>query len=375
MGSMKVGVIAAEMEGRSTGVGRYLEGMLGGLERWRHGVRWHLYFQGDPQKVPLADGSTVLPHFAGHHGSRVLWEQFRLPKLMARHEIDVIFGPSYSLPLAARRPSAVTIHDLSFELLPDEFAPRERWRRRVLARWSARKANRVFTDTEQMARMVAERYRVSSDRLAVIPLGIDSGQFSSQPSDDDEGVLNGFGVRRPYLLWVGTLLERRLPQQILQAFDALRTAWPELQLVVAGANRMRRPGRLQTWIDELGVGEAVRQLGWVEEASLAPLYRGAELGFYISRHEGFGIPPLECLACGTPVVVSSGLGLDDRWPDYPFRCDELSAAAIETAARKILDDRHRATKILFDGPQVAQLFDWEMSSRRLVAELEGIVAP
>ena len=62
MGSMKVGVIAAEMEGRSTGVGRYLEGLLGGLERWRHGVWWHLFFQGDPHAVPLADGSTVIPH-------------------------------------------------------------------------------------------------------------------------------------------------------------------------------------------------------------------------------------------------------------------------------------------------------------------------
>lgn len=372
---MKVGVIAAEMEGRSTGVGRYLEGMLGGLERWRHGIRWHLFFQGDSHTVPQADGSTVIPHFGGHHGSRVLWEQFRLPKLMARHEIDVIFGPSYSLPLATRRPAAVTIHDLSFELLPNEFAPRERWRRRALARWSARKATRVFTDTELMARMVAKRYRVTPDRLAVIPLGVDGRQFSPRPSDDDGNVRNSLGVRRPYLLWPGTVLERRQPHQILQAFSALRTTWPELQLVVAGANRMRDPQRLQTWIDELGIGEAVRQLGWVEEASLAPLYRGAELGLYISRHEGFGIPPLECLACGTPVVVSSGLALDDRWPGYPFRCEELSTAAIEMMARKILDDRSRATEVLSDGPPVAELFDWGESSRRLVAELEGIVAP
>lgn len=372
---MKVGVIAAEMEGRSTGVGRYLEGMLGGLERWRHGVRWHLFFQGDLHTVPQADGSTVIPHFGGHHGSRVLWEQFRLPKLMARHEIDVIFGPSYSLPLATRRPAAVTIHDLSFELLPEEFEPRERWRRRLLARWSARRATRVFTDTEKMARLVAECYRVPPDRLAVIPLGVDGGQFSARPSDDDGNVLNGLGVRRPYLLWAGTLLERRLPHQILRAFTALRTTWPELQLVVAGANRMRDPQRLQTWIDELAIGDAVRQLGWVEEASLPPLYRGAELGLYVSQHEGFGIPPLECLACGTPVVVSGGLGMDDRWPDYPFRCEEPSTAAIEKTARKILDDRPRATEVLFDGPPVAELFDWEKSSRRLVAELERIVAP
>jgi len=375
MGTMKVGVIAAEMEGRSTGVGRYLEGLLGGLERWRHGVRWHLFFQGDPFAVSQADGSTVIPHFAGHHGSRVLWEQFRLPSLMAKHEIDVVFGPSYSLPLAMRRPSAVTIHDLSFELFPKEFAPRERWRRRLLARRSSRVANRVFTDTEQMARLVAERYQVSSNRLAVIPLGVDGGRFSAQPSVDDEGILAGLRVRRPYLLWVGTVLERRVPRQVLKAFAALRDARPELQLVIGGANCMRGPEHLQRWIDELGIGEAVCQLGWVEECSLAPLYRGAELGLYVSRHEGFGIPPLECLACGTPVVVSGGLGLDDRWPDYPFRCDELSAAAVEATARTILDDRHCAVRTILEGQSAAERFDWETSSRRLVAELEGIFPP
>ena len=375
MGSMKVGVIAAEMEGRSTGVGRYLEGILGGFEDWPRGVQWHLFFQGDRRTVPFADGSSVIPHFAGHHGSLVMWEQVRLPRLMARHEIDVIFGPSYSIPLAARRPSAVTIHDLSFELLPDEFTPRERWRRRVLARWSARVANKIFTDTERMSRIVADYYRVPSARLAVISLGIDGARFSAHPSDGEGDVLTGLGVRRPYVLWAGTLLERRLPREILLAFDALRTTWPKLQLVVAGANRMREPQRLQTWIDELEIGDSVRQLGWVEECSLAPLYRGAELAFYVSRHEGFGIPPLECLACGTPVVVSGGLGLDDRWPDYPFRCDELSVAAIERTARKILEDRSRATQILLDGPRMTQLFNWGASSRRLVEELEAIVAP
>jgi len=375
MDAMKVGVIAAEMEGHSTGVGRYLEGLLGGLEGWRHGVQWHLYFQGEPFSVSQADGSTVVPHFSGHHGSRVLWEQLRLPGLLANHDIDVVFGPSFSVPLATRRPSVVTIHDLSFELHPEDFRPRERWRRRLLARWSTRVADRVFTDTESMAHTVAEHYRVSSDRLAVIPLGVDGGRFSSQSAVRDRAVLAELGVRAPYLLWVGTVLERRVPLMVLRAFAALHKERPDLQLVVGGANRMRNPERLQIWIDELGIGGAVRQLGWVDEGCLAPLYRGAELGIYVSRHEGFGIPPLECLACGTPVVVSGGLGLDDGWPDYPFRCDELSTTAIEKTVRRILSDPRRATKILQDGPPVTERFNWELSSRRLVAGLAGTISP
>ncbi len=97
--------------------------------------------------------------------------------------------------------------------------------------------------------------------------------------------------------------------------------------MIAGANRMRSPQRLGRWIRELGLEGDTLELGWVEEASLAPLYRGAEAGVYVSRHEGFGLPPLECLACGTPVVVGAGLALDEEWPDYPFRCRDLSSWA------------------------------------------------
>ena len=148
---MKVGVIAAEMEGRATGVGRYLEGLLQGLEAWDHGVEWHLFFQGDPSpSLPPQDG-PIHAHFSHHHGSRVLWEQVLVTREIKAVEPDVVFGPAYTLPFGLRVPSVVTIHDLSFEVLPEEFGLRERWRRRLLARRAARVANRVLAVSEHMA--------------------------------------------------------------------------------------------------------------------------------------------------------------------------------------------------------------------------------
>ncbi len=145
---MKVGVIAAEMEGRATGVGRYLEGLLQGLEVWEHDVEWHLFFQGDPPPLsPFQDG-PFHAHYSRHHGSRVLWEQLLVTRELEAVEPDVVFGPAYTLPFGLRAPSVVTIHDLSFEVLPEEFGLRERWRRRILARRAVRVARRVITDTE-----------------------------------------------------------------------------------------------------------------------------------------------------------------------------------------------------------------------------------
>ncbi len=371
---MRIGVIAAELEGRRTGVGRYLEGMLRGLQSWDHGAEWHLFLQGDRSTGVVADDPRVIPHFSQHHGSRVAWEQLRLPRELARHRLDLVFGPAYALPFGVRTPSVVALHDLSFEVLPDEFGPRERWRRRLLARRAARVARRVLTDTTHMAGLVQARYGVPRERLGTVPLGVDGSSFSPRPEPGDAEALQRLGVRRPYLLWVGTVLERRRPRQVLEAFVSLRSARPELQMVIAGANRLRDPDRLDGWIGSLGIRGAVLELGWVAETDLAPLYRGAELGFYLSRHEGFGIPPLECLACGTPVVVSPGLGLDEIWPDYPLRCAAGSADEIAETARQVLAEPGWAARRLSQAPRIMGGLDWESSSRRLVAELRRAVA-
>jgi glycosyltransferase involved in cell wall biosynthesis len=372
---MRVAVIAAEMEGRATGVGRYLQGLLRGLECWDHGVEWHLFFQGDPVSSPHVPDGPFHAHHSRHHGNRVWWEQVVVARDLAAVSPDVVFGPAYTLPFGLKAPSVVTIHDLSFEVLPGEFGVRERWRRRFLARRAARVARRVLTDTAHLSSCVGAHYGVGEDRLAVVPLGVDIHTFSPRAEDEDMRILNELGVGPPYVLVPGTVLERRMPYQVLGAFALLRSSHPELQLVIAGANRMRRTGRLGAWIGELGLAEKVRMLGWVEEEVLAPLYRGAELAFYLSRHEGFGLPPLECLACGTPVVVNGGLGLDEEWPDYRFRMAEPTEDNIAAVASEILANPEATAQAMAAAPEVIAGLSWDRSSRRLVAELRRVVRP
>jgi glycosyltransferase involved in cell wall biosynthesis len=375
MGTMKVGVIAAEMEGRATGVGRYLEGLLQGLKLWDHGVEWHLFFQGDPApSLPRADG-PIHAHYSRHHGSRVLWEQVLVTSEVEAVGPDVVFGPAYTLPFGLRVPSVVTIHDLSFEVLPKEFRLRERWRRKFLARRAVRVAHRVLAVSEHMAGLLRVRFGLADGRVAVVAHGVDTEQFSSTPDPADELARAELGVGPPYLLWAGTVLERRMPRQVLEAFAIVKRDHPKIELAIAGANRMRRPEKLDGWIEELGLEHAVRRLGWVEETALAPLYRGAELGIYVSRHEGYGLPPLECLACGTPVVVSTGLGLDDAWPDYPYTAPNLNPENIAGVMKEVLENPDRTARIMGKTESVLANLDWEQSSRRLVAELVRAVSP
>ncbi len=371
---MRIGIVAAELEGRPTGVGRYLEGLLQGLHAWDHGHEPVLFLKGRPTELPPA-AQGFETWWSDFPGSTVVWEQFLVGRRMAREGIDVVFDPAYALPGGTDLPTVVTIHDLSFEILPGEFRPVERWRRRWLARRAARRAARVLVDSRHVAGSIRRLYGVDRSRLGIVPLGVDTGRFSPDGDERDGRVLAGLGVRRPYLIWVGSIFERRVPGMVLEAFAGLRRQGLGMQLVMAGANRLRSPETLDRWITEAGLGEAVLRPGWVQEEALAPLYRNAEAGVYLSRHEGFGLPPLECLACGTPVLVSPGLGLDDAWPEYPYRCGDLRVDAVASGLMRILDEGRAREGFEVQARERLAALSWEAASRRFVEELERAVAP
>jgi len=368
---MRIGVIASEMERRSTGVGRYLSGMLHGLTRWDHGQEWILYFKGGPFDHQLFGDPAFTPVFCGFGGHPVLWEQAALPWRLSADGLDLLLAPAYTTPFGSSVPAVVVIHDLAFELLPEEFDFRERWRRRLLARRASRKAARVITDSARTAELLRTVYGVDDGRLGVVPLGVDAGLLGGPPTGG--GSVADLPIRPPYLLVVGTLLERRMPRLVLESFAALSGRYPRLQLVLAGHNRMREPARLGAWISELGIGDSVHALGWVEERLLPDLYRRAELSLYLSSYEGFGIPPLESLACGTPTVVGDGLALDELWPDYPYRVTPLTVAGVVETTRRILDHPVEAAAVVTESQAILGRIGWVECSRRLVQELETAV--
>lgn len=371
---MKVGVIAGEMERRSTGVGRYLTGLLRSLSQWDHGIEWHLFFQGEPYDDELWEIDGFSPHFCRYPGRRVVWEQWVVSRHIARHDLDLLFAPANTVPFGVRIPAVVTIHDLSFELCPEEFRWRERWRRRLLARRAGRMAHRVLSVSHRVADQLHRLYGVERRRIGVVPLGIDRNLLTTSGSDTLPN-LESLGVHRPYLLSAGTILQRRLPRLVLEACSELFKERSDLQIVIAGDNRLRHPGRLQRWVKELGLVDRVRLLGWVDDSTLAALYRSAELSLYVSTYEGFGIPPLESLAFGSPALVGPGLALDEIWPDYPYRVSRFERADMVDMMRRMLGDPAGTADVIDSARGVLARLDWRDSSRRLVEELGRAVQP
>lgn len=381
--TLHIGIVAYEMEGAATGVGRYLEGLLGGLLDLPHPpdaeLRLSLFFMGDPFEHPLwstsraQSATTVIePRFDGRPNARPIgWEQLRLPSLMQPLGCDLIFSPSYSLPPRLPAPAIVTIHDLSFEHLPKAFPRRERWRRRFLARRAAQRAARVLADTERIAAELMGLYRLPPERIAVVPLAVDD-RFSATAESSDSAALEALGLTTPYLLVLGTVLERRRLDVTLAAFDQIAGDHPNLRLVVAGNNRLRQPSDLDRWIAATGARDRVQRLGWVNDRQLPALYRQAAAAVYLSSYEGYGLPPLEALACGTPCVVSEGLGLDDLWPDYPLRATEIEPSVVSAMLRRALDQTGR--EVAEAGVARMSRLDWRLTASTFMEVVHEVLS-
>ena len=396
-GPRTIAVVAYEMEGRPTGVGRYTEELLGalGLVSRAEGWRLRLFFKGDPFEHPLwaapVSGSCrVKPIFDRRPGAHpILWEQFRLPRLLRNDPADLLFAPGYSLPRAPGRPSLVTIHDLSFERLPGDFGFRELWRRRYLARAAARTATRVLTDTRRTAKELRQHYGLPPERVAVVPLGV-SPRFVNAAAAAGAGdrvkdrALAKLGVRPPYLLMLGSILPRRRLDLVLRALGRVvrgpaptgsgphpgRPNLDEVRLVVAGRNQLPRPESLCRIVRAEGLGDRVIRIGYVDDDLLPRLYARALGTIYVSEYEGYGLPPLESLAAGIPVLVSDAPALEELWPDYPLRCDRLEVDALTAGLRRLVGDRDARRLAITEGPGRVRTLTWERAAARFAREVE-----
>ena len=370
---MRIGVVAYELEGSRSGVGRYLEGLLTGIAELEHDSEWHLFLKGEPFDSPLFQsrptGPRIVPHFDGRpKGSVILWEQLRLPALIRRAEVDAVVSPGYSLPPFVGVPRMVTLHDLSFEHLGSEFAVKERWRRRILARLAARRGDRVLADTAAIAGDLQRTYGIAESKIGVVPLAVDEHFF--QPDTDAD--LTELGIEGPYLLHLGTLLPRRCLSLILEAFAAVSPRFPELKLVLAGQNHLPDPLVLDRSISAAGLINRVIRLDYVPEQALTTLYARARASFYLSTYEGYGLPPLESLAAGTPALVSGGLALDDLAPRYPWRT-ELDLTSVTATLERILKHEDPAASIR-DARDAIHALTWRQCAERYIAQLKKAMA-
>jgi glycosyltransferase involved in cell wall biosynthesis len=261
----------------------------------------------------------------------IAWKHLALPIALARDAVDVFHSPTGTLPLVAPCPQVVTIHDLFAAIEPRWFRPRVAWQLRLTQRRAARVARRVIAVSERTRQDLVERYQVPPERIDVVWNGVDRERFS--PAEvDAEAVARRYGVPYPFILCVGSLMPWRNAPRLLRAAARLGRGLLFVGRDIWGTDPTARIAAAHGW------DRWARFAGYVPDAELPDLYRAAAVFAYPSLYEGFGIPPVEAMACGTPVVASTAGALPEVLGDAALLVDPYDESALADALQAGMHD-------------------------------------
>jgi glycosyltransferase involved in cell wall biosynthesis len=301
MARLQIGIDGRELAGRRTGVGRFLVELL---REWTSApgaadVALTVYVaDGHSGAIPSGSGGAACRLVALPGPASTIWEQWSLPRALRRSPPDVFYAPGYSAPLLSPCPTVTVIHDVSFVVHPEWFGWREGLRRRWLASLAARRSRLVFAISAFSADELRRTLGVPGGRLAIASPGVDhGGRFPERRAWAGPG-------QPPHVLYVGSLFNRRHLPALLRAFAAVRVVHPDARLTIVGENRTHPREDLDALVSALALGSSVALRSYVPEDELEQAYGQATVSVFVSEYEGFGLPPLEALARGVPVIVA-----------------------------------------------------------------------
>ena len=286
-------------------------------------------------------------------GPELVWEQWELPRRARQLGAAVLHAPNCFLPLRRPCPGVVTVHDLAFEDHQDDFSRRTGLKYRTIVPRAARSAERVICDSQFTARDVVERYGVPGERVRVVPLAPALAAGTS--------VANGAGGD-PYLLGVGDLRAKKDFATLVRAWLSLRADGRPLRLVLAGADAGQGPH-----LRALAAGAPLELRGYVAEAELDGLLRGAVALVHPSRYEGFGLVLLEAMARDTPVVAADATALPETGGEAALYFAPGDWQALAEVLRGLIDDSARREDLARRGRARADSFSWQRTAADTLA--------
>jgi glycosyltransferase involved in cell wall biosynthesis len=299
------------------------------------------------------------------------WQEGRLPAAAREDGLDVFFAPAYACPLALPLPRVTTVHDMSFFSIPDDFTLLDGMRRRATVAASIGASRRLLAVSEFTRREIAALFPAAANRIVVTPHGADDDLAAPPARDEARARL---GLRGPMVLTVGTILNRRCVPVLFHAAARLGRSWPDLRLEVVGENRTHPHLDLPALARRTGLGERARLAGFIGEAALADRYAAADAFVFLSEYEGFGLPVLEAMSRGVPVVTSTRPALGEVFREAALLVDPRDAPAVAAAIDRVLRDPALREDLVARGRALAARHSWPSCARITREALEAAAA-
>jgi len=369
---MRIAINTLAMRRELYGGGNYIKNLVWALSRIDRENEYLIF--GSSENVCHLEGLQNSFHIELAPSNRMLrlpWEQTVLPLKLKRKRIDVYHGAGFVVPLVKTCAQVVTIYDMTFQLMPKRHSLHKRLYFRAMIPAMVKGSDRVIATSESTKRDILGFVRVEKEKICVIHLGV-AGRF--EPVRDGERlaeIREKYNLPREFILFVGVIEPRKNLETLVDAYlaDSLSDRF---DLVLAGSLGWDYSGLVRK-IASSRVRGRVRMPGYVADADLPALYSAATAFVYPSLYEGFGLPPLEAMACGTPVITSSVSSLPEVVGEAAILVDPKDVGALASALQRILKDRQLREELSRRGRERAKLFTWDQTAEKTL-EVYRLVA-
>jgi len=343
-----------------TGIGRYIRNIVTNLAEIKSPHQYSVLvnerseYLGQSANLKFYTTVSPVPIYS-------IKEQLQLVSDIRRLKPELVHYPSFNVPRLCLTPAVVNIHDLTYLVQP-EACPH--YAARLYARYMfsmvSRKAARIITGSEYTKKEIVERLGVSPAKVTVIYNGVDSSFSASDAgSVAQKAALSRYGIKGDYIFFIGNHGVNKNLKRLLEAFSNLKSR--DCQLILAGkTDPKRRP--LYDLVVTLGLTDRARFIGAVSEADLVHLYSAAKLFVFPSLQEGFGLPPLEAMACGTPVASSTATSLPEVVGDAAVTFDPEDTDAITAAMERVLASKDLRDELRERGFERVKKFSWRTAA-------------
>jgi glycosyltransferase involved in cell wall biosynthesis len=366
---MKVGIDIHSIGKQQTGNETYIRNLVDNLiDLDSKNTDYHLFYTHN-DKMPTAEHvqqTRISPH------QSIFRIPFVFPYQLRKQKIDVAHF-QYVVPPVTNCPAVVSIHDISYEYHPEFFNPLECKRMKLLIPFSARKSKQVITISEYSKKQIMEKYNISDNKITVTYCGVDE-KFCVLDNDADiERSLLRFGIQKPFILAVGNLQPRKNIERLIRAYSKLRSSGKvDLDLVLVGQVRWGSEAIFEE-VESLGVKNNIHITGYVSEEELIALYNKATLFVFPSLYEGFGLPLVEAMACGTPVISSNASCLPEVGGDAAYYFDPYSENGMMKAIEDVANSTSVQEKLIQNGFERASNFSWKSTAENTLKVYEKVV--
>lgn len=365
---MDIGIISSSIEEKSGGIGVYTEQLIKNLNQIDQDNRYHLiHSEYSPRDVYEYNSEIIIPRnrfLNNKPGAYMFWRYYTLSRDLKKHVLDVVHDPYELGPLSFSQPMAkvITIHDLTPLLFPRMFKRGDVLLHQLLLGRTIKNVDRIITVSEYSKQDLINHLQAPEKKIKVIHNGKDD-IFQEASLEAREHICHSYSLSSPFILSVGGLHPIKNIPGLLKSYALLRGEGYHLPLVLVGK-------KVDSWhpifhtLQDLGLEKEVIFTGHISQKDLAHLYSAAELFVYPCLYAGFGLPPLEAMACGTPVISSNNSSIPEVVGDAGIMVDPENHQELAHQMSLVLSDENLQKKMIKKGKKQADLFSWKTAAQK-----------